>query len=382
MHNRAKEMLSYVPPYYQNSKLYRAQNDAKGIELDAIRWLIDDLENQINPRTATWSLPLWEDLCGFTPAANESIDDRRDKVFTLLVSSSPMTARTLAGQIKAAFGIDPVFSWTREPYVVDMLVDDFTESLDFGRVLKMAYDLLPAHLALLITVRYALTAWTNMNRARVQRLLISGLRVNSLGYVDILLDGSYLLDGSFPLRECTARGLDAHKLAMRLRVDEQHAFSVYSRVRAMLRNTLAADVKSLRISGISVNTFAFQQTFLDGSKKLDGTWMLGLFSPYGVDAHRLTASLAVSNPLKTDVCFRAPVSCRSNETANLTRSGAAMWLKNREAVRIPKTTMTASQRNVGAVAVYLTENTMWRLDGSYTLDGGRKLNADIIRSEM
>ena len=307
MYNRAENMLLYVPSYYQGSKLYHAQNDAKGAELDAIRWLIDDVETQVNPLTATWSLPLWEDLCGLVSTPSDSLGSRRDRIFTLLVSGSSMTARTIEAQVKSAFGLDVSFSWTREPYVVDMTITDFTENRDFGRVLNMVYELMPAHLALLMVVEFALTKWRTANQAKVSELLISGLRVNVFEYTDIFLDGHHVLDGS---------------------------------------------------------------------------WKVGMFSAKGLDVNllRMTLSVAESNP--STVSFILPVissTCSQFYCAMLSLS-MAHFNANRFSAKMYQ--VSVSSKTVSSNSIYLTEDSMWNLDGAFTLDGSRKMNANITRSEQ
>lgn len=90
-YDRAAAMMSYVGLYYQRSRIYRAQNEAKASEYNALRSMIDEVADQFFVETASWGINLWEKYCGFEPNDGEDIEVRRKRVTSWLQIVSPIT---------------------------------------------------------------------------------------------------------------------------------------------------------------------------------------------------------------------------------------------------------------------------------------------------
>lgn len=54
-----------------------------------------DLGTQFSPTTATWALELWEQLTGITPQADQSLEERRSAVITMMRSTGTTTAEMI-----------------------------------------------------------------------------------------------------------------------------------------------------------------------------------------------------------------------------------------------------------------------------------------------
>lgn len=145
-HNRSEQMLSYVNNYYRTSRSYTEQNTAKGVEVDNIRTLIDELTLQFAPQTATWGLRYWEELCGFKPALGDDYELRRGRVITQLSMGAPMTKKKLCSITYTATGAVVDILFTEQPYVMEALVTEFHRRFDVMPVKDTIIKLAPAHL--------------------------------------------------------------------------------------------------------------------------------------------------------------------------------------------------------------------------------------------
>jgi hypothetical protein len=79
---RGQEMLTYLPLYYQTSRIIRAILQTEGIEFDKLRQALDETLNQFFVNTATWSLDTWEEELGLPITPDQPIDERRSKIIS------------------------------------------------------------------------------------------------------------------------------------------------------------------------------------------------------------------------------------------------------------------------------------------------------------
>ncbi len=172
MSKSAEEMLRWVPPYYSESKIYKEQNNAKGREIDILRYIVDDLKYQFIPKYATWGLIFWENLCGIAPVASETLDERRKRVLTMLSTIAPLTPTEFVNQVKIATGENVKIYYTdwqvedkdgpygkienvhlrkgdpekKGDYIVDIVIDLPTELFNLITFKKTVYEIIPCHL--------------------------------------------------------------------------------------------------------------------------------------------------------------------------------------------------------------------------------------------
>ncbi len=73
-------MLSYVPPYYHTSRIFKSILQAEGRELDTLRDRTGELLEQLFADTATWGLELWEREYGLGTSPQLSYGDRRARL--------------------------------------------------------------------------------------------------------------------------------------------------------------------------------------------------------------------------------------------------------------------------------------------------------------
>lgn len=84
-------MLSYCPPYYSNSRVFKAYLQAVGPELDVIRQGVKDILNQFFVELATWALIIYEDESKIATVAGKPIDQRRSQIISKMRGMGTVT---------------------------------------------------------------------------------------------------------------------------------------------------------------------------------------------------------------------------------------------------------------------------------------------------
>ncbi|CEP67896.1 Bacteriophage Mu, Gp48 [Moorella glycerini] len=81
---RGQEMLTYLPRYYETSRIMRAILQAEGAEFDKLRQALDEVLDQFYVRTATWGLDRWEEEVGLPVTPDQPEVERQDKIISRL----------------------------------------------------------------------------------------------------------------------------------------------------------------------------------------------------------------------------------------------------------------------------------------------------------
>ncbi len=74
---KGAELFSYLPAYYERSRIMRVDMDRKGTEMDALYDALDETFQQFFVRTATWGIDLWEQELGIVQDATKPLEQRR-----------------------------------------------------------------------------------------------------------------------------------------------------------------------------------------------------------------------------------------------------------------------------------------------------------------
>jgi len=77
-------MLTYLPRYYETSRIMRAILQTEGIEFDKLRQALDETLNQFFVNTATWALDKWEEELGLPITPDQPEAERRTKIISRL----------------------------------------------------------------------------------------------------------------------------------------------------------------------------------------------------------------------------------------------------------------------------------------------------------
>lgn len=211
-----KEMLANSPRYYDISRVFQAHIEAKGIELDNLDAIIDDIEAQFSASTATWGLRYWEEMCGLPTNEQEPLETRRARVLAKLRSFPSARYYDILNVIKSFVksGRVDLEVYPREYRFVAILAAE-TEANVPG-ILAAIEEARPAHLAfsliLAILSRYVVAhehgvTWhvpvisgipSSIRRLdKYRRIINGGFRLNSAVTLAPIpgLSGWALLDG-------------------------------------------------------------------------------------------------------------------------------------------------------------------------------------------
>lgn len=77
---RGQEMLTFLPRYYETSRVMRSLLQAGGTELDGLEATFQESLRQFFVATATWGLDIWEKELGLTVIPNLTDDERRMRI--------------------------------------------------------------------------------------------------------------------------------------------------------------------------------------------------------------------------------------------------------------------------------------------------------------
>lgn len=86
-----RRMLNMVSPIYERSDTAKWLMESMGREIDALKELVTSFSTQITPRTATWSLTMWEEKYGLKAKAGETLENRRAQVLSRMASPGAFT---------------------------------------------------------------------------------------------------------------------------------------------------------------------------------------------------------------------------------------------------------------------------------------------------
>lgn len=153
---KGKEMISYISPVYQNSKIEQAIYEAIGSEWDSADELSQEVLLQLHPQTATWGLVFWEQRLGLPTNINEDIERRR-KVIAKRQSKNIINPERMAIILKNYTGADIKVIENVAPCVFEVKLigkEGFPKSLD--DLYKEVKRIKPSHMS----VRYKLISIT------------------------------------------------------------------------------------------------------------------------------------------------------------------------------------------------------------------------------
>jgi len=74
---KGAELFSYLPAYYETSRIMRADMDIKGVEMDALYQALEETYQQFFVHTATWGIGYWENELGIVSDITKPLEQRR-----------------------------------------------------------------------------------------------------------------------------------------------------------------------------------------------------------------------------------------------------------------------------------------------------------------
>ena len=143
-----RELMSYLPEWYEESRETRVIEEAVQPELDQLRTGRDELLLQLDPRTATWGLRFWEDALGLAVDESKETEQRRSLIVGKLQGRATTTPALIQSIAERVLGVDievgEIFPEDRVEIRFDA-PNRLPSGLDDLKVLLD--EIMPAHLA-------------------------------------------------------------------------------------------------------------------------------------------------------------------------------------------------------------------------------------------
>lgn len=182
------------------------------------------------------------------------------------------------------------------------------------------------------------------------------------------------------LRERSRRGLALELFRVWMRAEQAMGSALFLRTGGRVSQPMALAFPHMLVH-LRLSNFPPGIIYLDGRRRLDGTWTLRQHGIRGPALNCLLSRLGVKirPELRGAVRFRWPAAARY-ETA--VRAGYRM--RGRQALRLtqPAVKVSLGAANRNEVSAVVTADNRWYLDGTYRLNGEKRLNAEIRRSEL
>lgn len=102
--DRGRELFSYLPAYYESSRIMQTDMNTKGTELDSLFGTLDEILQQFFVQTATWGLDRWEYELGIQNDWQKPIEQRRAVVESKLRGSGKFSGRLVKNVAEAYDG--------------------------------------------------------------------------------------------------------------------------------------------------------------------------------------------------------------------------------------------------------------------------------------
>lgn len=149
------EMLSFVPAYYEASRIVRADMNAKGKELDQLTQALNETLDQFFVRTATWGLERWEQELGIGTDLQKPLEQRRAVVESKLRGSGTFTGRFVKNVAEAYDNgtVDVTFQPSEWSFTIKF-IDTVGIPPNLDDLKALIEEIKPAHLDVEFEFRY------------------------------------------------------------------------------------------------------------------------------------------------------------------------------------------------------------------------------------
>ncbi|WII36809.1 YmfQ family protein [Paenibacillus thiaminolyticus] len=154
---QGREMFSFLPAYYETSRVMQADMQAKGAELDMLLRAMDETLEQFFVRTATWGLDRWEMELGIPTEKGKPIEQRRAVVESKLRGAGKFSGRLVKSVAEAYDGgkVDVSFQPTEWGFTVKF-VDTIGIPPNIDDLKAVIEEIKPAHLIVQYEFSYLL----------------------------------------------------------------------------------------------------------------------------------------------------------------------------------------------------------------------------------
>lgn len=160
----AQKMINYVSPIYGNSYVGLWLFQAMGAAMSKVCGIMEALQAETNPATATLLLDQWEDHYSLTRDSSLTVEQRRYRLLTKIQSRGPCNPAKLAAAVSAALGgvkVDITENVAKNTFKVNIrsIVYDITPAIAVIERMK------PAHLIYQIVVAEQIVSQSDLKIA-------------------------------------------------------------------------------------------------------------------------------------------------------------------------------------------------------------------------
>ncbi|WP_110931952.1 YmfQ family protein [Paenibacillus bouchesdurhonensis] len=154
---KGRELFSYLPGYYETSRVMQGDMNAKGMELDLLYETLDETLEQFFVKTATWGLDRWEQELGIETDLAKPLEQRRAVVESKLRGAGQFTGRLVKNVAEAYDGgaVDVSFHSDEWSFTVKF-IDTIGVPPNLDDLKAVIEELKPAHLAVEFEFSYLL----------------------------------------------------------------------------------------------------------------------------------------------------------------------------------------------------------------------------------
>lgn len=147
----AKQLMSYILPFYDNDEYILHLFQAIGLEFDKLYEILNKFEDQLFPQRATWSLFYWEQLFGLSSSTGETNEERRNRIIAFLGSGQPINRSRVESLLKTAAGVGVTIEENISPYTFRVLLEN--THADYLSLTNLLNDIKPAHLSFTVSTK-------------------------------------------------------------------------------------------------------------------------------------------------------------------------------------------------------------------------------------
>lgn len=150
------ELMAWLPENYPASRETVEFQGAIQPEIALLWRLRDEFLAQLDPYTATWGLPLWEDSLGLNGCEGLSLDTRRRQVVAKLQGRGTTTVEVVRDLAETMLGLPVIVTEWYADYQVDLEVDGGMPGLKWDALTPLRerlVEIMPAHLDWQVVVK-------------------------------------------------------------------------------------------------------------------------------------------------------------------------------------------------------------------------------------
>ena len=151
-------LLDYLPSFYHNSNIVKSFIDSNSIEANILKDYVEDLNNNLYVKTATWGLDLFEEELGLATDKSISYEERRERILAKKRGNGTTTKAMIKNTAEAFSGgeVEVIENFNDYSFIVKFIgTKGIPKNLTLFR--KMIEEIKPAHLNYELAFTY--TVW-------------------------------------------------------------------------------------------------------------------------------------------------------------------------------------------------------------------------------